>query len=114
MPAETLTCAFGHTWTRQVARGRKPELCPEHKAAEDKALAEAAAKKRLEAAAPRTRVSDEALDILTGETWLDKEYERKLQYVVDHIDEPDAVGRGLVARQTQPTKPRPTASGSSM
>jgi hypothetical protein len=32
MPTETLFCQFGqHHWTREVARGRKPVTCPEHR-----------------------------------------------------------------------------------
>jgi hypothetical protein len=31
---ETLTCSHGHSFSRIVTRGRKPVLCPAHKAAE--------------------------------------------------------------------------------
>lgn len=95
---ETLTCAFGHTWTRPVTRGHKPKLCPEHRQADTEARAAAAAKARAEAAEPTTRVKDEALDILTDpQVSLDPEYVRKLQYVIDHIDEP--TGARLAATQ---------------
>lgn len=79
---ETLTCKFdGHTWERERKKGKKPGYCPEHKSV---TVSEATFK---------PRGNDEALDILTADVFIDPEFRRKLEAVLDRLDSPDWMRR---------------------
>lgn len=101
---ETLTCQVdGHPFTRIVARGRKPAMCDAHRMELDEAN-KRSTRSGINGAIQASKVSEAALEILTGEVWLDTEFERKLSYVVEQLDtnrrdEDDT--KALVKRQSE-------------
>lgn len=101
-PVEILTCAFdGHDFERLRARGQKPRFCPEHTQIirnsnldpDDVSLDD------------RARVNfnwtpaikDESLEILTSDVFIDPEFLRKLQFVVDRLGDQQYMERNLRA-----------------
>lgn len=73
---ETLVCSVGnHTFTRKTTRGRKPSLCPEHKAERD--AAQEAAR------TPRKRLTVKDEDGNLSSTWVGpSEYETTVLYPI--------------------------------
>lgn len=85
MADETLTCAHdGHTWTREVTRGKKPRFCAEHRP-----VVEARPKADH---APRSLSSDDALEVLCSDD-VEPELRRKLEFCYESLDNAAYVGR---------------------
>lgn len=83
---ETLICSVGgHSFTRERKRGRKPTICPDHQIQVTPQINSPMAADGL--SEPRSRVSEVALEILTGDACLDPEFRRKLTYVADCLDD---------------------------
>lgn len=95
---ETLICqATGHKWARERKRGVKPKLCPEHKgailsSAEQQNNSDKGAGRNYSSdgaerlSEPVSVVSNEALELLTSDDYLDPEFSRKLEYCVTELE----------------------------
>lgn len=82
MATETLVCAFdGHSWTRERKRGRKPPICPEHKY--EGTIQPNYPKPSESLTEPLSAISDEALELLTGDYNLEYDFKLKLTYVTE-------------------------------
>lgn len=81
MPTETLVCAFdGHSWSREITRGKKPRLCPQHRPE---------APERASQTTSGTKVPAKALAILCGEEGrVLPELRNKLEYCCAEVDSP--------------------------